>query len=233
MKWSQKQLDILIEMYPEHRAEDIAVNIGRSVRSVYNMAYLLRLSKSKEFFLRLSEPLLVAGAAFRYKKGRTPENKGKKWGDYMSAKNIAKCEKTQFKKGNIPSNHCPVGTERIVRDGYIEVKIEGRQRWMLKHRLIWEQIHGKIPFGHNIQFKDGNPQNCHIDNLYMIARKKQMINNSGSVNMSDGMVAVWLSGNYGKNKEEIAAFKENKPLLEVKRNQLKLQRKIKKIEFKK
>jgi hypothetical protein len=64
----------------------------------------------------------------------------------------------------------------------------------------------------------------------VITREEQIFENSGAVNMSDGMVAVWLSGKFGRDKAEIAAFKQDKALIELKRNQLKLSRTIKRIE---
>ena len=33
------------------------------------------------------------------------------------------CERTWFKKGHIPANYRPVGSERVNADGYIEVKV--------------------------------------------------------------------------------------------------------------
>ena len=33
---------------------------------------------------------------------------------------------------------------------------------------------GKYLPAHNVQFKDGNPLNCEIENLYLISRKDQM-----------------------------------------------------------
>jgi hypothetical protein len=59
--------------------------------------------------------------------------------------------------------------------------------------------------------------------------KEQMLQNSGAINMTDGMVAVWLSGKRGRNQEEIALFRQDKELLEAKRDLIRLQRLIKKL----
>ena len=82
----------------------------------------------------------------------------------------------QFKKGHIPANHKPVGYERITKDGYVEVKTAEPNVFELKHRLVWVEWNGPIPSGCNIQFRDGNRQNCSIDNLYIISRSEQMRN---------------------------------------------------------
>jgi len=112
------------------------------------------------------------------KKGQIAYNKGKKQIEYMSSDAIERSAETRFKKGNIPHNHKPVGHERISKEGYIEVKTRELNVFELKHRLVWEQHFGAIPKGFNIQFKDGNRQNCNIENLYMIDRKNQMRENT-------------------------------------------------------
>ena len=40
--------------------------------------------------------------------------------------------------------------------------------WKLKHRHIWEEEHGEIPYRHVIIFKDGDKTNCGLDNLMMV-----------------------------------------------------------------
>ena len=81
-----------------------------------------------------------------------------------------------FKPGNKPHNALPIGSERITKDGYIEVRMDcpGYRKWKLKHRIVWEQVNGKIPNGFNVQFKDGNRKNCDINNLYIISRSEQL-----------------------------------------------------------
>lgn len=58
--------------------------------------------------------------------------------------------KSEFKKGNIPHNTVPVGTEVIRRDGYIQVKFTedrkpARYNWKLKHLFVWEKANGPPP----------------------------------------------------------------------------------------
>ncbi|MBQ1929877.1 MAG: HNH endonuclease, partial [Bacteroidales bacterium] len=125
----------------------------------------------------------------RFQKGIVPYSKGKKRAEYMSAEAIEKCVNTQFKKGNKPHSTLPVGTEMVI-SGYVYVKVAEEAKakkyvnWKPKHRLLWESVNGPIPEGCNIQFKDGNPKNIVIDNLYMISREEQMKANS-IVNLPD------------------------------------------------
>ena len=96
--------------------------------------------------------------------------------------NIPRCskasEKSWFKKGNIPQNCKPVGTERLDRDGYVEIKISDPNKWELKHRYLWEKENGKIPKGMVLIFKDNNKLNIDLDNLILINRAENMKINS-------------------------------------------------------
>ena len=65
---------------------------------------------------------LNSGLDGRFEKGHIPANKGKKG---VCAPG---CERTQFRKGNLPATTKPVGYERINRDGYVEVKVKMRPR---------------------------------------------------------------------------------------------------------
>lgn len=80
----------------------------------------------------------------------------------------------RFEKGNIPQNHKPVGSERLDRDGYVEIKISDPKKWQLKHRYLWEKHNGKIPKGMILIFKDNNKLNVCLDNLILISRAENM-----------------------------------------------------------
>ncbi len=118
-----------------------------------------------------------SGMDTRFKKGTVPPNKGKK----MSAEQYAKSSSTMFKKGGIPQNYRPVGSERVNVDGYIEIKVADPSKWELKHRFVWEENNGKIPAGMNLIFKDNNPLNVKLDNLMLVTRAENMeMNNIGA-----------------------------------------------------
>ena len=82
-----------------------------------------------------------------------------------------------FKKGNVPKNYRPIGSERITKDGYIEIKVKDPNEWQLKHRVLWENQHGKIPENHILIFLDGNRLNCSIENLKLVSRSELLILN--------------------------------------------------------
>ena len=103
----------------------------------------------------------------QFKKGIVPWNKGKKGINYEG------CKATQFKKGNKPHNWVPIGSERITKDGYIQVKIQDgkfQKNWRGKHIIIWEEANGPLPPGHAIIFGDGNNRNFDLDNLILVSR---------------------------------------------------------------
>lgn len=104
----------------------------------------------------------LTGRTGCFDKGEIPWNLGKK--GYMGP------NATTFKKGNKPANWKPVGTERLNKDGYIEIKIEEPSTWKLKHRYVWEQKNRSVKKGYIIILLDGNKQNCNIKNLYEISR---------------------------------------------------------------
>lgn len=110
-----------------------------------------------------------SGQTGRFEKGRVAPNKGKKGTGVKHDK--------QFKPGHQPENTQPLGHERVCKDGYIVIKVRMQpsapgkaDKYVPKHRMIWEEAHGPIPPKHVIIFKDGNKLNWHLDNLAMVTR---------------------------------------------------------------
>lgn len=231
-RFTKVQIAELKRDYATTLNQDLADRFGCSIHSIENKGFELKLKKDKEFIRQVAKDNFTEDHPARkhwIKKGTPPPNKGKKQKEYMSKEAIERTKNTRFKKGHIPANAVPVGYERLDKDGYIYIKVEGKRKLVLKHRYVWEQHNGSIPRGNNIQFKDGNKHNCDIDNLYMISRSEQMRNeNSGSKNLPDGIVALYIAGRHGKNKDLIETIKNNHPeLIELKRTQILLNRKIK------
>lgn len=102
---------------------------------------------------------LKSGLDGRFQAGGKPWNKGKKFpGEVNSG---------SFKKGQKAWNDRAIGTERVRADGYHEIKI-AKNTWKLKHHIIWEEAHGKIPTGKRIVFLDGNKNNLVLENLELV-----------------------------------------------------------------
>lgn len=174
--WTEDEIRVIQEMYPDHFASEIAKVLGRSESMIYNQARKLGLKASKEKIVRAAKLTAMHpnSIAARFKKGHVSHNKGKK----MDAETYAKISGTMFKEGHIPANHKPVGSERLNVDGYVEVKIAEPNKWRGKHRVIWEKAHGEVPEGYSVSFKNGNRQDFSLDNLVLVSRSDLMHQNS-------------------------------------------------------
>ena len=83
------------------------------------------------------------------------------------------CIETQLHKAGIYEPSFPIGSE-CTEKGFVFVKISDktgktRKDWMQKHRLIWEQAHGKLKKGETVLFLDGDRTNFNLDNLYKVS----------------------------------------------------------------
>jgi len=109
---------------------------------------------------------ILTGLTGCFEKGHVPANKGTHIGGW---------EPTQFKKGNTPANHKPVGTVSARTDykkdwKYVYEKVAEPNRWRMKHILEWEKHNGPVPKGKVIIFLNGDPLNTDINNLMLIDR---------------------------------------------------------------
>lgn len=121
---------------------------------------------------------LNTGRTGRFEKGHATWNKG--------TKGLTKANVTSFKKGQKPHNYKPLGSERITKDGYCEIKVSDTgRRWRPKHVLIYEKHHGKVPKGSAVIFLDGDKRNFDIDNLYLVTRSQLAMLNKNSLIQKD------------------------------------------------
>ena len=121
---------------------------------------------------------LNTGRTGRFEKGRATWNKG--------TKGLTKANVTSFKKGQKPHNYKPLGSERITKDGYCEIKVSDTgRRWRPKHVLIYEKHHGKVPKGSAVIFLDGDKRNFDIDNLYLVTRGQLAMLNKNNLIQKD------------------------------------------------
>jgi hypothetical protein len=181
-RFTREQLDELKRDYPATSSAGLAKRYGCTLSAIYRASWGLGLKKDREFMRREQKLNFTEdhpARKFWIRKGTAPHNKGKKQTEYMSPEAIEKVKRTWFKKGYLPPNTLQdyAITERRDSSGRIYKYIRtGLAKWVPYHRYLWEQKCGKIPKGYNIQFKDGNTQNCTVDNLYMISQPDQMRN---------------------------------------------------------
>ena len=121
---------------------------------------------------------LNTGRTGRFEKGRATWNKG--------TKGLTKANVTSFKKGQKPHNYKPLGSERITKDGYCEIKVSDTgRRWKSKHLVVYEKHRGKVPRGSVVIFLDGDKRNFDIDNLHLVTRNQLAMLNKNSLIQKD------------------------------------------------
>lgn len=113
------------------------------------------------------------------KKGNIPINKGTK-GMFNVGGNSG-----SFKKGNKPKNYRPVGTERIGKDNYLEIKYLDPNKWEGKHRYLYKKYYGEIPKDHIVIFADGNIRNFEKENLIAITKNENARLNQNKLRFED------------------------------------------------
>lgn len=166
--WTPAMDSQLRELFPKQKSKHVAEVMGLTLGAVNCRAFILGLKKDARHIKKVrkvSIKNLTKGNAYRFTKGHTPKNKGKK----MPPDVRAKCEHTFFGTGQKPHNTKWDGYERVNAEGYTEVRIADRV-FIGKHRLLWEQHHGAVPQGMCVIFADGDKTNFAIDNLVCVNR---------------------------------------------------------------
>lgn len=165
---TSEQVELIAKLYPDHTNSELAAQFDLPIYSVKNLATRLGLRKT-------SEHMQSTAKQTQFKKGHTTWNKGK---SHPTHPNTAK---HQFKKGQTPHNHQPIGTTRI-SDGYLQVKTADTgntvQDYQPVHHLVWIEKNGPIPTDHCIIFKDKDRSNIEPDNLECISRQELMTRNA-------------------------------------------------------
>lgn len=143
----------------------------RELAIAFNISFDLNLTYS-QIKGALSRNHITSGRDGCFEIAHTPWNFGTK------GMRLTVANKGTYKKGNVPPNRRPLGSERIdSKDGYVYIKVAERNpytgfstRYKLKHVHRWEQTHGKVPPGKVVIFQDGNKFNFDPDNLVLVSR---------------------------------------------------------------
>ena len=154
-------------------AQEITALLNATFGSAYTREQIKRLRA------RLK---LRSGLSGRFEKNHVPANKGKK------GTCPAGCEKGWFRKGHVPHNHHPVGTEILSTDGYLKIKVAEPRTWKFKHLIEWEKHKGPVPAGFMVAFKDGDHLNCDISNLMLLSRAENGMMNRAKLRSKDAAI---------------------------------------------
>jgi hypothetical protein len=159
IKYPENIKRFILEHYTGTGHQDMADLLNKIFGTGYTKEQM------KGYYARLK---LNSGLTGRFQKGNIPANKGTHNGGW---------EPTQFKKGNIPHNYQPVGSERINTDGYHDIKIADPNKRKAKHVILWEEQNGRVPKGHVLIFGDGDKNNVCLDNLILVSRRQLAVLN--------------------------------------------------------
>lgn len=178
--WTDDMVATLTARYPHEKTLSISEFLGVTLSGAYQKAAKLGLKKSPEYLASEDACRLRRGgnigAQYRFAKGNQPFNKGRKGISYPG------CAATQFKAGQHPHTWTPIGTDRLSKEGYLQVKLTDtgitRHDYVAVHHLVWELHHGDIPDGYRVTFKDRNKQNITPANLELVSIADMMRRNT-------------------------------------------------------
>ena len=181
--WTDPEIAVLRELYPSAPTQAIADLLTLPVYRVYAKANALGLRKNQEHAEAMKAKLRAAmldpdhpGRRCQFHKGLVPWNKGVKGLSYEGSK------PTQFKAGHRPHTWRPIGSDRVSKEGYLQVKLYDtgctRRDYVPVHHLVWELHRGPIPGGYRVTFKDRNKTHIIIANLELVSVADMMRRNT-------------------------------------------------------
>lgn len=182
--WTDAEDAVLRARYPHEVTKTIAEAMGRPLASVYVRAQALGLEKSAQFRASPAACRMTGKETnswkTRFKPGQPAWNKGT---HYVAGGRSAETHfKPGVRQGVAVKLYQPIGSERVSKDGYLERKVNDdlplQARWRAVHLVEWEAIHGRIPPGHALVFRDGNKSNTAPENMELVTRAELMRRNS-------------------------------------------------------
>ena len=157
----------------------------REIADAFEREFGIRLTRSqvKNAKTRLGVTSGTHGGCFE--PGHVPANKGRPQAEWMSPESVERTRATRFRPGQLPHNarDLPIGSERVTRDGYVEVKVSDRpsgrgpthDNWRPKARLVWEEANGRrLKPGEVVLFCDGDRTNLDPENLVAVTQAENI-----------------------------------------------------------
>lgn len=167
--------------YDEFLRRTIPGRSEREIADAFEGRFGIRLTRAQVKNAKTRTGTASGTHGGRFEPGRRSWNKGRPQSEWMPPESVERTRATRFRPGQIPHNarDLPVGSERLTRDGYIEVKVAERpsgrgpshDNWVGKHRLAWERANGrKLADDEIVVFADGDRRNFDPGNLVAMTR---------------------------------------------------------------
>ena len=167
-KYTQEHIDFLTENIPGRPFKDLTAMFNEKFGMSVKVTAIVSVTNKHGLHNGIDSRLNKGHEPTQFKKGLIPWNKGKKGLNFGG-------KETQFKKGHKAHNWVPLGSERVNRDGYVDIKVDDgklQKNWKGKHIVIWEAANGPVPHGHIVMFGDGDKRNFNPENLILVSRKQ-------------------------------------------------------------
>lgn len=145
---SDEHKRMIVELFPHMDTSILAGRLGYTTRQIIDYAHKQGIKKTPEYRSNLSSRL---------------------------AKNA---KAGAFKKGCHVYNTRPIGATRKNFRGETVIKIAQPSQWIFLKQKIWEDANGPIPENHVIGYKDGNKDNCVLENLELVDKRDLMLKHS-------------------------------------------------------
>ena len=175
--WTADELRVLDARFPHERTDDLARELGRPLRAVYQKAYTRGLHKSAAYLAgeSASQSADGRGVSTRFAKGHATWNKGMRY--EAGGRSI----ETRFRPGHVSArwhpDDYPIGALRIRGDGELCIKIAAGC-WVRLQRYVWATERGAIPRGMSVVSLNGDPHDARIENLVLMSRADLMRRNT-------------------------------------------------------
>lgn len=174
VEWDAEKEDFLRGFVPGHTEDEI--------REAFLARFGIELTESQIGNAKTRLGVRSGTTGGRFEKGHVSHNKGRSWDEQgIPPEKRERMLSTCFKAGSEPVNgqRIPIGSERVGKDGYIQVKVRTRSPvpcankcWRPKHHLVWEEANGQeVPPKTMIVFADGNKRNFDPGNLVAVPRR--------------------------------------------------------------
>ena len=175
--FTKSQVLFIAEKYQLHSPKRVAHLLNKTCNGCFTEAQIASFVHNNS---------INCGRTGQFKKDHEPWNKG--------TKGVMKANSGTYKKGDVPRNLRPIGSQRTTKDGYRAIKVAYPRKWELLHRHNWALVHGYENMPENLRFKDGNILNCEVSNLEPVSNQEHMIlNQMGYNQMPDEVKPVVLN----------------------------------------